>query len=397
MDGEWKPPFCAAIDLGATSGRVILGNRGGAMREIHRFPTPMKRTEEGIFWDFAALSAGVLAGLAELDAERDGVAAVSCDSWAQDFGLLNARGELIHDPFSYRDEHSAIFTRDRLEYIRRRFPEILAPAVRMLHIADLIHHLLCGEMRSNYTLTAVSKLPTDFELFAPEADGEIIGRINHPALPALAGVPVVSGVGHDTAATFVGGEVRPGELLISLGTWFMAAEPWDADRPIPAGFGPLPLPGKQLARTVGGMGMWPFQQCVKQWKARGEFPGYPALDAAAAVSAVPGEIDPDDSTLFSPDDMEEAVFRLAGRRLPPGDVTALLLRGVAAKLGRRAAEFGRKFSRVVLVGGACGSPLIRELLAARLPAPTVCRGTEAAARGNILTALRACAPESAQP
>ena len=382
-ENNTHPAVYAAIDLGATSGRIMLGDINGTLREIHRFPTPMLRTEQGIFWDFAELKAGVLTGLSKLDAARDNIVSVSCDSWAQDFGFLDEHGKLVHNPFSYRDQNSEIHTSSRLKYIEQKFPELRKKAQCMLHISDLIHHTLCGAARSNYTLTAFSKLPVDHELFGKSADCEIIGKVNHPALPQLAGVPVISGAGHDTAAAYAGGNVQEKELLISLGTWFMAAEPWDHDREIPDGFGSLPLPGHKLARTAGGMGMWPFQQCVKIWKERGDFPGYPELDAQAAASSVEGYINPDEPSLFSPENMEEAVFALAGRKMSCGDTAALLLRGVAKRLGAAAAAFGTDFRRIILVGGASGSPLIRELLAEELPAPLYAGNPEASAYGNI--------------
>ncbi len=378
-----RPAVYAAIDLGATSGRVMLGDGSGNLREIHRFPTPMLHTEKGIFWDFEQLSAGVIEGLSKLDAAADNIVSVSCDSWAQDFGFLDESGKLVHDPFSYRDKNSEIHTKARLEYIEQKFPELRKKAHCMLHISDLIHHCLCGAARSNYTLTAFSKLPCDYELFGRMADSEVIGTINHPALPKLAGVPVVSGAGHDTAAAYVGGNVQNDELLISLGTWFMMAEPWDKNDPVPENFGLLPLPGHKSARTAGGMGMWPFQQCVKLWKERGDFPGYPALDAAAANSAVTGSINPDEPSLFSPENMEDAIFELIGRPLTPGDVTALLLRGVAKRLGEAVKSFDKEFKRVVLVGGASSSPLIRELIARELSAPLAFGNSEASAFGNI--------------
>ena len=300
----------AAIDLGATSGRIILGNRETAPFEVCRFTTPMLKTSEGIYWDFPLLFENIVKGLQKLGDYE--IISVGCDSWAQDFGLLTEAGALIANPFSYRDKGSAIDSASRLEYIRQKFPDRLEKAETLLHIADLVNFFLCGARRSNYTLAAMSHLELDHPLLAPLADGEIIGYIDHPELKNLQGVPVVSGASHDTASAYAGGNVKENEILLSLGTWLMAAEPWPEDTLPPEGFRILPLLGRKAARYRGGMGLWPFQECVKLWQARGEFPGYARLDADAEKCVLEGAIDPDTPELFSPENMEEAVFCAGG-------------------------------------------------------------------------------------
>lgn len=380
MDREPGRRSFAAIDLGATSGRIMLDDGSGTLREIHRFPTPLLRRKEAIYWDFGKLFSGVLTGLGKLPVRP---AAVSCDSWAQDFGMLDERGGSIADPISYRDKGSAIYTGDRLRYIEEKFPERFARARRILHIADLVHFRLCGAARSSYPLAAFGRMPLDHPLLSPLADGEVIGSVDHPALPGLSGVPVISGAGHDTAAAVVGSGIRRGEVLISLGTWLMAAEMIEEGAVVPEKFSLLPLPGRRAARTRGGMGLWPFQQCVKIWKERGDFPGYAALDAAAEAVGGDDLIDPDAPELFSPENMEEAVCALAGKPLTPPEITARLIRGAARRTAETVGAFGTDFRRAVLVGGAAGSGFIRRLVASALPCPMSVGSTEAAAAGNI--------------
>lgn len=370
-----------AIDLGATSGRIML-DENSRITEIYRFSTPMIKNENGIFWDIGKIFCGVLTGLQKLSEVAETVVSVSCDSWAQDFGMLDEDGRLICDPFSYRDKGSAIFTAARLAYIEEKFPERFARAVQILHIADLIHHLLCGKARSNYTLAANSRLPLDHKLLSPLADCEIIGEINHPSLPGFAGIPVISGAGHDTAAAFEGGNIQEGDLFISLGTWLMAAELWENGREIPENFSALPLTRKKLARTTGGMGMWPFQQCVKLWQAREDFPGYRVLDDQAAALDIHETVDPDTPSLYSPENMENAIFELIGRKASPAELTSMLLRGSARKIAERSALFKRKFNKVVIVGGGIGGQYMRSLLEKELVHPVCFGNTEASAAGN---------------
>lgn len=343
----------------------------------------MLRLKTGVFWDFSALMNSIVEGLSRLSAEDGPFISLSCDSWAQDFGLVDASGGLTAPPFSYHDKGAAVSSLARLEYIERNFPERLEKAKYLLHIADLVHFRLCGQARGNRTLTGISGLPADHPLLAPAADCEIIGRIGCPELPNLAGLPVISGAGHDTAAAYAGSGVREGEILFSLGTWLMAAEPWPEERESSVDFRRLPLVRGAFARTAGSMGLWPFQECVKIWKKRGCFPGYAALDDAAEKSGVTDAVDPAAPELFSPENMENAIFAMTGSTWSPAGITALLLRGVARRIRRTAEVFGHDFSRAVLVGGGAKSAFLCRLIAEELACPLAVGEAEAAAAGNI--------------
>lgn len=374
--------YFAAIDLGATSGRIMLDKGDGVLQEIHRFPTPMIRNEQGIFWGFEELFSGITAGLKKLVPVAARIASLSCDSWAQDVGLLDENGKLLCHPFSYRDGKCKVSTCARMEYVEEFFPELFKRTCTILHIADLVHYMLCGAARSNYTMAAISGLPLDYKLFAPAADCEIIGTVNHPDLPELHGIPVISGAGHDTAAAFVCGNPQPGEIMSSIGTWQMTAEIIDEQSGIPDDFRKLPLPHRACARTKGGMGLWPFQQCVKLWQERGDFPGYAVLDDAAQKSGMTDALDPDTPELFSPENMEEAIFSVVGKRLTPPEITALLLRGTARRIADTVKAFDKEFSKLIAVGGGVNGSYFCSLLAAELPCPLVVGNTEASAAGN---------------
>lgn len=382
MNRKEKDCF-AAIDLGATSGRIMLDCGDGCLQEIYRFQTPMLYRDNGIFWDFEKIFQETVTGLQKLEPYSKRLFSVSCDSWAQDFGMLDDAGDLLCPPFSYRDGKCEVSSLARVEYIENNFPEIWKKCRNILHIADLIHFKLTGKMRGNHSLQAISGLPPDFPRFAPQADCEEIGKIACRGLEFLSDVKVISGAGHDTAAAYIGGAPARGEILISLGTWMLTAAETDFPERLSGKHFVLPLPGKRTAYASGGMGLWPFQQCVKLWKARGEFPGYRELDDAAAKITADGAIDPDEKVLFSPENMEEAVFALAGKKLSPAETTALLLRGVARKAAEKISTFGQKFDGAVLAGGAVYSAYLRDLFTRSLPCPLRVSNPEASTAGNI--------------
>jgi rhamnulokinase len=163
----------------------------------------------------------------------------------------------------------------------------------------------------------------------------------------------------------------------------MTAAGWDESRNLPENFRLLPLPGKKCARTRGGMGLWPFQQCVKLWKERGDFPGYKILDEAAEKFLTEESIDPDTPELFSPENMEEAIFALLGRKVSPPEITALLLRGAARKIALTIKSFDQDFTGCTAVGGGVGGAFFCRLLAKELKCPLRAGNTEATAAGNI--------------
>jgi len=374
-----------AIDLGATSGRIMLGTEDGAIREVSRFPTPLLRLDKGLFWDYPTLFQSIVKGLAQLTVADGPFLSLSCDSWAQDFGLLDANGKLLELPYSYRDTQSEIYSAARLAFIQAKRPDLYCQAAHLLHIADLVLYGLCGAIRSNYSLVAISRLSLENPLLGKLADAEVIGTVNHPDLPTLHQVPVISGVGHDTAAAFLSARLSPGEAFISLGTWYMAATPCTDESPLPPGFSRLPLPWHKLARTCGGMGMWPFSQCVALWKDRGEFPGYEAISSAAEATEAPGELDPQSPALFSPVNMEEAIWQELGYHATPAQITRLLFEGLARNLGQAIRRFEEPFRKVLLGGGPSVNPYLRRLIQAEIDCPLLVGEQEATIFGNLLT------------
>ncbi|MCE5328194.1 MAG: hypothetical protein LLG01_17445, partial [Planctomycetaceae bacterium] len=176
----------AAIDLGASSGRVIVGQLAGGrldLTEVHRFGHEPQQVGSTLRWDWATLLAGVHAGLREATERFGPPAAVSCDSWAVDFGLLDAAGKLLEPPACYRDQRTngmpqsfsdiippddlvarvgamalPIITLCQLRYMAQYELDTLTQARSLLHISDLIHQDLTGVAATDRTMATASGL-----------------------------------------------------------------------------------------------------------------------------------------------------------------------------------------------------------------------------------------------
>ena len=257
-----------AIDLGAGSGRIMLGTLRGmelGINEIHRFDHNAKISDGFLRWNWNHISKEISTGLKKAcDFLRDeSITSISCDSWSQDFGLLDKDGKLIFSPVSYRDGRttgipeeisevispaklhrrngsslSPITTLCQLKSMAATMFEILENAALLLNMANLAHFELCGVGVSDWTMATASQLwnigtdSWDFELlemlgipsqFLPEVirKPESIGVVRPEKAPhwKLPGVPVVSTAGHDTAAAAaVLYPLDKGTLFLSLGT-----------------------------------------------------------------------------------------------------------------------------------------------------------------------------------
>ena len=197
----------AAVDIGASSGRVILGrvagSPGGARAEletVHRFPNGVKEFDGGLRWDFDALFAEVLTGLAAAAtaaaARGESIASIGIDTWAVDYGLVNAAGDLVAAPFSYRDDRSRaavarvhqeldparLYATTGLQFlpfntIYQLATETELDGLQALLIPDLIGFLLTGRRRTEATNASTTGL---FDAVAGEWATEFLAALDLP-------------------------------------------------------------------------------------------------------------------------------------------------------------------------------------------------------------------------
>ncbi|MEV0717465.1 rhamnulokinase family protein [Asanoa sp. NPDC050611] len=426
----------AAVDLGASSGRVVVGRLGAGRLDLttaHRFTNEPVRAGGTLHWDVLSLWAGVLKGLAVAGP----VDSVGIDSWAVDYGLLDSSGALLGNPVHYRDGRTDKVWRvvaerlgeERL-YATTGLQQLpfntlyqlaaaadspqLGAARHMLLMPDLIAYWLTGEIGAEETNASTTQLydvrargwatgliadvGLPVGLFPPlRRPGERIGPVR-AELPYATEVVAVGS--HDTASAVVGVPAAGADFAyISCGTWSLVGVELDA---------PVLTEVSRLANFTneGGvdgtirylrnvMGLWLLQECLRSW---GD-PDLPALLAAAAeVPAFGAVVDADDPVFLPPGEMPERIAaecRRTGQR-PPADRAAVVrcIMDSLALAHRRAvrsaaALSGRDVRVVHLVGGGARNALLCQLTADACGLPVLAGPVEATAVGNVLVQARA--------
>ncbi|AZM58542.1 MULTISPECIES: rhamnulokinase [unclassified Streptomyces] len=432
----------AAVDLGASSGRVMVGRVGPGsleLTEVHRFPNRPVRVPEGLRWDILGLYAGVLDGLRAAGA----VDSVGVDSWAVDYGLLDADGALLGNPVHYRDGRTdgvaqrvwatvpadELYAATGLQYApfntlyqlaAARGSAQLARAERLLLIPDLLTYWLTGEQGTELTNASTTqlidprtrdwahgvadRLGIDLGLFAPlRRPGDPAGVLRPGVLEetGLTGpVPVTAVGSHDTASA-VAAVPADGERFayICTGTWSLAGLELEApvltEESRAANFtNELGLDGTvRYLRNI--MGLWLLQECVRAW---GEPDLRALLREAAEVPALRSVVDAGDTAFLAPGRMPERIAeacRVSGQPVPvsPAEVTRCILDSLALA-HRKAVQdaqrlAGREVDVVHIVGGGTRNALLCQLTADACGLPVVAGPTEAATLGNVLAQARA--------
>ena len=443
------------IDLGAESGRVMAGAwNGRALRveELHRFSNGPVNVADTLRWDVLRLWTEIQNGLA-VAAKRfgDAVVSVGVDTWGVDFVLLTKNGEMLGQPYHYRDgrvngmfkaafsraPRAEIFARTGLQFMeintlyqllafQRSHPELLAAADCLLMMPDFFHWCLCGSRAAEFTDATTSQcvnpvkrdwardmlkkigLPTHiFPKIVPP--GTELGRLR-PSVSQRTGlgrIKVVAPPTHDTASAVAAiptaNTGRSDWAYISSGTWsLMGIETPNAvltDRVLELNFtneGGIDGTFRLLKNITG---LWLVQQCKKAFEARGQNLDYAALARLAESERGPqAMVDPDDARFANPPDMPAAIQEYCRETKQPvpeseGALIRCALESLAAKYGTVLAGLeelaGNKIDVIHVVGGGSRNDLLNQLAANRCGRRIVAGPVETTALGNLLSQARA--------
>ena len=438
----------AAVDLGASGGRVIAGRvspDGVTLHEVRRFGNEPVRAGGTLHWDVLRLYAQVTAGLRQAAADFP-LASAGIDSWAVDYGLLDASGALIGNPVHYRDGRTDGVTAgvpaDELYAVTgiQHLPfntiyqlraaagsPALAAARTLLLIPDLLGYWLTGRAGAEVTNASTTALldvssrrwatglmdraGIPAGLFpALRQPGELIGPVTaslgagtEPLAAAGGGpLPLVAVGSHDTASAVAAVPADgPGFAYISSGTWSLVGLELDA---------PVLSAASQAAnftneagvdgtvrylRNVSGL--WLLQECQRHW-GEGAGPVGALLRAAAQVEPLRFVVDADDPVFLPPGDMPARIAAwLASRDRPvpatPPEFTRCVLDSLAIAYRRALRDAqalsGRHADVVHVVGGGARNDLLCQLTADAAGLPVLAGPAEATALGNVLVQGRA--------
>jgi rhamnulokinase len=436
----------AAVDLGAESGRVVLGRFDGramSLEVVHRFVNRRVRLPDGLHWDLVGLFADTLDGIgrAAAFARLDGI---GVDAWGLDYALLDRHSRLLGLPFHYRDARTrgmpervdATVPRGELyattgiqtmtiNTIYQLMSELDGPALgaaeRIALVPDLFGLWLTGTMENELTAASTTGL---LDAHSGEWAAGLIEALGLPTAPfagglvppgtslgavidehgALGGVEVWTVAGHDTASAFVAAPLRGRTAaVLSSGTWSLLG----LELPAPclnARAAEANLTNERgldgtirLLRNV--MGLWLLEECRRAWRAAGITLDHDELHALArrAPAQVP-LFDPDDDSLLAPGDMPAriaACCRSVGQPVPegPGETVRSIFVSLACKyrlvLERLAAASGSAIDVLHVVGGGARNELLCQLTADVTGLEVLAGPAEATALGNALVQARA--------
>lgn len=449
---ETETTYYIAVDLGATSGRLILAAFDGekvTTEELHRFKHPMLPIAGHIFWNLPGLYNEILTGLkiAAGKLEKLGAKAksIGIDTWGCDVAYFYADGTLAGLPYCYRDTHTVgavdkfceempketVYDKTGIQFmdfntlfqlytLSKDSANALHHCDKILFIPDALSYMLTGNAVTEYTVASTSQIlnPTtgqlDGELLEKvglTADrfgklvnpGHIIGTLT-PEVQKFTGfdaIPVVAVAGHDTASAVIGVPAKDEKFAyLSCGTWSLLGI--ETPEPIinEKGFGYNFTNEGGLDGSIRYLknicGMWLFERARTEFKDAPE--SVAELCALYTKSDISSVINPDDSSFANPVSMTEAIAdycKRTGQRVPetPADFVRVIFRSLAHRykevLGWLRELSPKEINVLHVIGGGSLNAHLMQLTADALQMPVIAGPTESTALGNVLVQLRA--------
>jgi len=434
----------AAVDLGASSGRVMLGRVGPGridLTEVRRFPNEAVRLPDGLYWDVLGLYRNMLAGLRDAHVQEPGLAGIGIDTWAVDYGLLDAQGRLQGNPRHYRDPRTGpvidqihqrvspvnLYEANGLQHLPfntlYQFATEPLDGRRALLIPDLLGYWLTGRQvaeQTNASTTGllnartrawdtelITRLGLPGDLLPPVVPpGHVVGELT-PAVREETGIdrpiPVTTVGSHDTASAVVGIPAEnPHFAYISCGTWGLVGV--ELDKPVlteasrAANFTNEAGVDGTVRYLRNVMGLWILSETLRTWKLHGvEGTLQSHLEEAARVPAGGPIFDPDAPEFLAPGDMPARIAtacRTTGQPIPStqGKMVRCILDSLAMTFATRIEEAqrlsGRRVDIVHIVGGGASNALLCQLIADAAGRSVVAGPVESTALGNILVQAR---------
>jgi len=438
-----------AFDLGAESGRAILGRFSGGLielKEVSRFQNlPVSEPAEhggALRWDVLRLWSEIRKTLEHPPVSH--VESVGFDTWGVDYALLGEKGQLLENPYHYRDHRTEgmveavckavaptggremIYSLTGIQFMPintlyqfyaacQGTPKLIAAADKIVTIPDLFNYWLTGNLGAEYTNATTTQfmnartrgwateifetlgMPTRLlpQIFEP---GAVIGHLRHGSSHALAGTPVVAPACHDTGSAVAAVATQGRAAFLSSGTWSLLGTevpaPIISPRALELNFtneGGV-CGTTRLLKNIGGL--WLLQSCRRKWAEGGNEYTYDELLAAAKAetNSFTSLVDPDYPAFHSPDNMIAEIdqyCRRTGQVRPasPGAYTKSILESLAFKyryvLDSLEELVGYRLEEIRIIGGGAKNRLLNQFTADATGRPVIAGPVEATALGNI--------------
>jgi len=435
-----------AFDLGATSGRSILGifrNGKIKLKELTRFPNKIIRIQDKQYWDLFALYEALKEGLATAASQNIPLDAIGIDTWGVDFVYLGEDGSLLSQPRSYRDPYTTGIPERYFEMISKRevydrtgiqimnFNSLyqlyaakcenyspLKATQAILFMPDALSYLLTGKKVCEYTIASTSQLlnprtknmerelleviginPSILQpLVMP---GTIIGNLTESIAKecGLPPIPVIAVAGHDTASAVA---AVPSEnknyAYLSSGTWSLMGievqEPIITDETYQLNFTNEGGVEGTIRFLKNITGMWLLEQCRKEWEAAGQNYSYAEMvELSGSAAGFQSVIDPDHPSFANPESMTRAIAeycKQTGQKIPenPGEFIRCIFDSLALKYKavlndlQKVAPF--PIEKLHVIGGGSQNKLLNQMTADATGIPVVAGPSEATALGNVM-------------
>ena len=440
-----------AVDLGATSGRTIIGTFTDgrfSLEELTRFDNNLIQTGGRFYWDIYALYLEIIKGLKLAAQSHIPVTSIGIDTWGVDFVFVGDDGAILRNPRAYRDPHTFGMMEDYFEKcmdkkkvyditgiqfmnfnslfqfhsMRRNDDSALKQAAKVLFVPDCLSYMLTGKMVCEYTIASTSQMldpqtrERDDNLLRSVGlkrgnfgemvnPGTVIGTLTEEvqAITGLGAVPVIAVAGHDTASAVAAVPARDEQFAyLSSGTWsLMGIEAKEAiinEKSFAYNFtneGGIEGTTRFLKNICG---MWLYERCRKEWTDAPK--SHPELQKKAMeVKPFQSIINPDDPSFANPASMVQAIkdyCSKTGQHVPEGyaevcrcifDSLALRYRQVFTWL-KEFASFPIKTLHVI--GGGSLNPYLNQFTANSTGVEVLAGPQECTAIGNIMLQAKAC-------
>jgi len=441
-----------AFDLGATSGRSILGSFDGSnfeMKELTRFPNAPLELHGKYYWNIFGLYESLKEGLRACAKQGITLTSIGIDTWGVDFGYIGADGTILGLPRAYRDPYTdgapeeyfqkilpreevyrltgiQIMNFNSLYQLFRAKKQHFAPlevADKILFMPDLLSYMLTGKQVCEYTEASTSQLlnpaTRQFEtallkaaglpetLLLPLTDpGVVIGTLTDAIAEdtGVGKVPVVTVAGHDTASAVLSVPAdNKNFAYLSSGTWSLMGV--ETEQPV--------LTQDSFEKNFtneGGIegttrflknitGMWLLEQCRKEWAKAGKEYSYPEIvKMAENVGKSRSIVNPDDPRLANPASMTKAIATICEENAQPVPASdAEYIRCIFDSLANRYKEVLEQLSGMVsfpieklhVIGGGSQNALLNQFTANAIGLPVAAGPSEATAIGNCLMQAKA--------